>query len=343
MLPISVVVPAYNAEQWLAPTLEGVRAQSEQPSEVIVVDDGSRDGTASLAASFGATVIRQLNAGVARARNNGIAAARFPWIALLDSDDVWRPDKLERQWKALNAAPQARWSITDYFAFENDGTVSCASVMHDIHGHSQIAERTALGDGAYLCDNVALARAQTASPFMLPSSTIAHKDLFEATGGFRDLRIDEDVDWFLRALTFSGVAYVDAPLVAYRRHAGSVTMVYRNIVDAYHFHLGLMLAQPDAYVPEALALARELYPRRLREQVRLYLRLGDMPATYRTLRLLQQARPGPTASAAVAAAAVLAMPPLRQSIEALHALALRAKAYAASSLKPSALRRAGNK
>lgn len=255
MLPISVVIPAYNAERWLGATLESVQHQTAQPSEIVVVDDGSLDRTAALAASLGATVVTQLNSGMARARNAGAAAARFPWIALLDADDIWLPDKLARQWEALSAAPQARWSITDYYAFENDGTVLWKSVMHDIHGHSQEAGRTPLLDDSYFYDNVALACAQTHSPFILPSSAIVHKGLWDQTDGFRDLRVDEDVDWFLRALKFSGVAYVDRPLVGYRRHPGSTTMNYRRIVDGYHSHLELMLADTHTHVPEALAIA----------------------------------------------------------------------------------------
>ncbi|MCG3148419.1 MAG: hypothetical protein PCFJNLEI_01862 [Verrucomicrobiae bacterium] len=100
---VSVVIPAYNCARFLAQAVESVLAQTCPPTEVIVVDDGSTDDTAEVAASFGTRIhlIRQPNRGPAVARNTGIEAAQGEWIAFLDSDDVWFPDKLERQVAAL--------------------------------------------------------------------------------------------------------------------------------------------------------------------------------------------------------------------------------------------------
>jgi glycosyltransferase involved in cell wall biosynthesis len=96
-MKVSVVIPAYNAARFIPRCLQSVFAQTRQPDEIIVVDDGSSDETASLAASLGATVIRQKNGGVASARNAAIAQAKNEWIGLLDADDMWAPEKLERQ------------------------------------------------------------------------------------------------------------------------------------------------------------------------------------------------------------------------------------------------------
>ncbi len=96
---VSVIVPAYNAEATLAAALRSVLQQSVPPLEVLVVDDGSNDDTAAVAARFGPAVrlIRQRNGGPGSARNAGIRAARGGWIGLLDADDTWLPTKLERQ------------------------------------------------------------------------------------------------------------------------------------------------------------------------------------------------------------------------------------------------------
>lgn len=95
---ISVVIPAYNAAGLLPAALESVFNQTVRPHEVIVVDDGSRDATAEVAGRFPAvTVIRQENGGPGAARNRGIHAATGEWIALLDADDTWLPERLERQ------------------------------------------------------------------------------------------------------------------------------------------------------------------------------------------------------------------------------------------------------
>jgi Glycosyl transferase family 2 len=107
---ISVVVPAYNATRTLARTLESALNQTHRAVEILVVDDGSTDGTAELARGFAARdgrvrVITQANAGVARARNSGIELARADYLAPLDADDLWHPTKLEKQLSVLNAAP----------------------------------------------------------------------------------------------------------------------------------------------------------------------------------------------------------------------------------------------
>jgi len=104
---VSVVIPAYNAEATLDETLRSVRAQTHRALEIIVVDDGSRDGTPSIAQAHAAAdprvrVIQQDNAGVAAARNRGIEEARAGLVAPVDADDLWSPDKIERQVAALH-------------------------------------------------------------------------------------------------------------------------------------------------------------------------------------------------------------------------------------------------
>ncbi|HWL10175.1 MAG TPA: glycosyltransferase family A protein [Planctomicrobium sp.] len=102
---ISAVIPAYNAEATIARTLESVLAQTVQPHEIIVVDDGSRDQTARIVQTFGPHVklIQQTNSGPSAARNHGVRVATGDWIAFLDSDDAWLPEKLELQIKTLNS------------------------------------------------------------------------------------------------------------------------------------------------------------------------------------------------------------------------------------------------
>ena len=98
-MTVSVVIPAYNGALTLPRTIESALAQTAPPLEILVVDDGSADDTAAVAERFGAPVrvLRQANAGPAAARNHGVREARGQWIALLDADDQWAPQKLERQ------------------------------------------------------------------------------------------------------------------------------------------------------------------------------------------------------------------------------------------------------
>jgi glycosyltransferase involved in cell wall biosynthesis len=104
---VTVVVPAYNAEATLDETLRSVRTQTHQALEILVIDDGSRDGTAAIAVAHAAAdprvrLIRQDNAGVAAARNRGIEEARAALIAPVDADDLWAPAKIERQLATLH-------------------------------------------------------------------------------------------------------------------------------------------------------------------------------------------------------------------------------------------------
>src|SRR5262245_19101881 len=96
---VSVIIPAYNAEAFIADTIRSVLAQTYQDFEVIVVDDGSRDGTAKALQPFESRVRlhTQANAGVATARNTGVGLATGTFIAFLDADDLWLPHKLEQQ------------------------------------------------------------------------------------------------------------------------------------------------------------------------------------------------------------------------------------------------------
>src|SRR5258706_15592076 len=96
---ISVVIPAYRAAKTIGRAIASVIAQTHGVLEVLVIDDGSPDDVSAATERFGAavTVIRKENGGAASARNLGIERARGDWIAFLDADDYWHPDKLKRQ------------------------------------------------------------------------------------------------------------------------------------------------------------------------------------------------------------------------------------------------------
>lgn len=105
---VSVVIPTYNREQWLANALDSVLAQTYGDYEILVVDDGSTDATQRVVARYGARIryLYQDNAGVSAARNKGILEAHGEWVAFLDSDDEWLPEKLERQLDCIDRHPE---------------------------------------------------------------------------------------------------------------------------------------------------------------------------------------------------------------------------------------------
>lgn len=106
---ISVVIPVYNRERTIGRSIESVLAQRRPPAEIVVVDDGSTDGTADAVASYRRHVryVSQPNGGASAARNRGVADARSPWVAFLDSDDHWLDDHLARMSDALVATAGA--------------------------------------------------------------------------------------------------------------------------------------------------------------------------------------------------------------------------------------------
>ena len=119
MPTVSIIIPAYNAEPFIEQAVRSALFQSHEDHEVIVVDDGSTDGTAICLRQFGdrIRVHQQVNSGVARARNAGVALASGEWIAFLDADDLWLPRKLERQ-MACATAPMV---YTDRYNFGRRG------------------------------------------------------------------------------------------------------------------------------------------------------------------------------------------------------------------------------
>lgn len=123
---VSIIMPAFNAEPFLAEAIESVLAQTYQPLEIIVIDDGSTDQTVNIARSYGdpVVVIEQANRGPAGARNTGFAAARGAIIALLDADDQWMPSRLERCVEVLQSDPQIGFVTTDAFLIEQDERTS---------------------------------------------------------------------------------------------------------------------------------------------------------------------------------------------------------------------------
>jgi glycosyltransferase involved in cell wall biosynthesis len=194
---VSVVIPVYNGARFLGEALASALGQDLPPLEVIVVDDGSTDATAAVAAGFaGVTYLRQENAGVAVARNTGIAAARGELIALLDADDVWLPEKLRLQAEHLAAHPDEGTVCAHYENFLVPGTSRPAWMTE-----RQLAEPQVGGI----------------------SNFVARAEAFRRVGAF-DPRDPSDIDWGLRARA-AGVTMGVVPRVLYRRrvHAGNMT------------------------------------------------------------------------------------------------------------------------
>lgn len=199
---VSVIIPAFNAGSYLAAAIESVLAQTFPPGEIIVVDDGSTDGTAKIAEQFGAPVIchRRAHNGIAATRNFGIRVARGIWLAFLDADDLWMPDKLERQ---LAAAEQddAReiifGGVRQFISPELEGAAS-----------------------ARLAAPLAVSAAPHAGTMLARRAVFARAGLFDET-----LKLGEFIDWFARAADLGvGMTTVPEIILQRRRHRDNTTL-----------------------------------------------------------------------------------------------------------------------
>lgn len=278
-LPISVVVPAYQAATSLADALGSVRAQTRAPREILVIDDGSLDGTADVARALGATVISQTNSGVAAARNAGIRAAREPWIALLDADDRWLPGKLEAQWEALQRSGDGLCATE--FVYVNPGGARSAAAVATNRGYRAVRETPLYEQVVHLPREV-LARALPHGMFLLPSTLLferrlvtEHEQWFMERAEFQSsphYHLAEDAEWFLRVLRLTDVVLVKVVLAEYRVVPGSLSSSAGRMRygDA---KLGeLVCADPGRYVAGSAAELRALRSPRLREAVVAFLR-----------------------------------------------------------------------
>ena len=113
---VSAVIPAYNAEKYIERAIDSALAQSHLPDEIIVVDDGSDDGTGEVVKKYGESIryINQENTGASAARNAGVKAAKNEWIAFLDGDDEWLSDNLESQMAILRRNKNLVWSTANF-------------------------------------------------------------------------------------------------------------------------------------------------------------------------------------------------------------------------------------
>ncbi|HJP03553.1 MAG: hypothetical protein CL799_01115 [Chromatiales bacterium] len=212
---ISVVIPAYNAETYIVETVESVLAQTADLLEVIVVNDGSTDRTEELLQGFGdrITLLSQENSGVARARNAGLEVARGEYIAFLDSDDAWLPEKTAKQLEVMQRYPDIAALGSDCIEVDSDGQV-IGKVVSEAYGNSfWISHEPLLIDRSDISDN--LMRNALGSP----SGLLVRRACLEEVQRFDETLFNGSEDWdlFIRlALKYKTAVYADQ-LFRYRK------------------------------------------------------------------------------------------------------------------------------
>ena len=257
LAPVSVVIPAYNSEEFIGEAIASVRTQTLPVSEVIVVDDGSSDRTAELAEKLGVLVIRQEHGGISKARNQGIRAAKHDWIALHDADDIWEPKKIEYQWAAISRFPDA-------------GLVSC-DLSQWIHGRPVPEPVPAV---SVLADNeipmTCIPRAQ--GPFLMDRMTynsptmLIRRELLLSVGLFDEsVSYVEGVECYLRVIARCPIVMIALPLVRQRLHQRNTSGNSVGMRLSWIRMVERLSAHPEQYPPgaaEALGrnVARSLMP-----------------------------------------------------------------------------------
>jgi glycosyltransferase involved in cell wall biosynthesis len=211
-MKISVIIPTYNRANLVVNAIESALEQTYAPHEVVVVDDGSTDGTWEVLKKKFGDQIRYCwgeNSGPSAARNRGIAEARGEWIAFLDSDDLWMPDKLDRQVKALEKYPDCGVCFTNA-KFVNSTALDTTVFEHD--GKKFEGETGMLRD---TLRHVANPPTGVWNPTMLIWS-----DILKQLGGFDlNLSLCEDDELIFRLGTVTKFCYVNLPLASFDRKA----------------------------------------------------------------------------------------------------------------------------
>lgn len=229
---ISVVIPAYKSTAYIERTIASAQSQTLPPVEIIVVVDGSPDDTAAVAAACGARVIEQENLGVCAARNTGILMATGDWVALLDHDDVWLPEKLERQAAAHALRPDAAFISCD-FRRMRDGTPLGTTVLQEPQMRIDRLTRKSL-DNAVAVYPAAGEELLDAGFFLYPSSMLIRRDVLIQAGMFRaEQRLCEDVDCCLRVLNLTPMLIVHEPLWWWREHENNGSRNSTGIAEGW--------------------------------------------------------------------------------------------------------------
>lgn len=276
---VSIVIPTFNNADLIGIALESVYAQTFTDFEIIVVDDGSTDGTREVLSAFTDRISYhyQPNQGPAAARNKGLRLARGEFIAYLDADDIWHPDNLSIKRLALMSHPDLGGVFSDFAIFDTTGPRHDRGLYHlfptfrrnrftveDVFSH-----RVELNHGAERIPMMwgKVFQSLLHGNFILPTVALVRREAALAVGDFRrDLRTQEDYEYWLRFAKMFPFAYVDRALAQYRRHPQQLTdhskidqtlRAVIQIMDCYRddwLHHGA----PGAYARRKSQLWREL-------------------------------------------------------------------------------------
>jgi glycosyltransferase involved in cell wall biosynthesis len=253
---VSVVLPAYNVRNHIAEAIRSIHAQGYENLEIIVVDDGSPDGTADYVAETFPEVrlFRKTNGGAATARNLGMREARGEYVAFLDSDDVWLPGKLKAQIGYLDAHPQLGL-VCGGFSFwtaDADGNFPDPATLYPPVTDAQPEAE----NSGWIYHKLLL------SNYVWTSTVVMRRALIDRIGAYNEaLRLGQDYDYWLRASRETEIHRLGAVMALYRRHDASASVRGRGagtnhaveIIQRAVQRWGLVSPNGEAITPQQLS------------------------------------------------------------------------------------------
>lgn len=222
---VSVVIPAHNAAEFVGEAIDSVLRQSYRHYEIVVVDDGSSDTTASIVGRYpGVRLLRQPQRGAGAARNAGIRSTKGELIAFLDADDWWTPDKLERQVALLGSRPDAGMVVTEHVHVFDDGGAAVTDKSLALAGDAV--------RGIFLHSLIGT------------PTVMVRRHVLDGVGLFDEsLTCAEDENLWMRIALRYPVVLLPAPLAYVRIRAGSLSRDTAALSAAVHWHLDLLPAR----------------------------------------------------------------------------------------------------
>ena len=210
---ISVVMPAYNAAPFIGEAIQSVLNQTLRQFELIIIDDGSNDGTGDIAHDYAAQdsrirVIPGEHKGAGHAMNLGIEVARADWVAVMHSDDVALPQRLERQYEAAQQQPEVVIWGTDGYHINAKG---------EVLSHFRV--------GPLTVEECQAEREKNRVVQCIHPTVLLRRDVLQAVGGYDPtLRVCEDIELFDRMMVHGPLVTIPEPLLGYRIHGSSLSM-----------------------------------------------------------------------------------------------------------------------
>ena len=300
-MKISAVIPAYNSAQFIRAAISSIQAQTSPVDEIIVVDDGSSDDTEQVLAQLSANIIyhKQANQGPSAARNKGIELASGDWIAFLDADDQWTPDKISKQLQTLAAYPELKLIAGDMAEIDNDDRLITESVLAK---HQLLATFKHLAGHAVPNALAALVRKNfiPTGTVLVKRDTVVDAGLFSA-----DIRFGEDLELWAKIATHHPISCLPDSLMLRRQHGNNATQASENmlldltkVAESIRLYAAAQLSQqgvnPDQLVADAywtlgywyfaagdMAKAKPAFAKSLKQQFKLnsllYLMASSLP------------------------------------------------------------------